>query len=285
MSFFSGVLKFIPDVPKSSTPAPKKPRKPVVRAPRLVRPKSKDPINDHPGTLYDLQDPSVKVGELELPRAGRVILAFGMSKAGKSTAMRSLLKSYSLEDHFVFGLVISKTAGFAANNDWACFPKADVKLPSEELILKHIRDLQEMANAGVDIPPNVIVIDDCTGVLGSSRTISEEFTNFIPNCRHTNTTLIVSTHQYAGAATMFRNNADYVFIYMSNDSDNDKALHKSFGKYLPKPLNKFKNYEDWAPEHMRNHRALLFIADISNPRYYWYLSDNIAKTGWRLYPS
>lgn len=241
------------------------------------------PIKYHPGTFYDLHDPSKKVGEWELSRGGQVFIFYGMSKSGKSTIMRAILYCYSLDQYFVFGFVMSKTAGFT--DDWACFPKKDIHIPDAQVLLEHIRRLQDLFKQGVQVPPNVIVLDDITALLISSREIENEFANFVPNCRHTNTVIIAGLHDYSASATIFRNNADTVGMLQSNDSRNDKGLHQSYGKYLPPPYNRFRAYEDWIPQYMVDHRALLFLAKIKKPEYYWFRSLDIPKTGWKVYPS
>lgn len=262
-------------------PEIKEPDPPRVK-PRRTKPKT-GPIEFHPGTFYDLHDPSKKVGEWELPREAQVFIFYGMSKSGKSTIMRAILYCYSLDQYFVFGLVMSKTAGFT--DDWACFPKKDIHVPNVQLLLGHIRDLQKLFKQGVKVPPNVIVLDDITALLISSKEIENEFANFVPTCRHTNTTLIIGVHDYSATATIFRNNADSVGILQSNDSRNDKGLHQSYGKYLPAPYNHFRAYEDWIPQYMVNHRALLFLAKIKQPEYHWFRSLDIPKTGWKVYSS
>jgi hypothetical protein len=278
------------------------PSKPTVSKPEEIeeekqRPKSirpalpyvyvEDPLKwtkSSVGTITDLH--TGKSSLLYISLRPRCTLYIGISEAGKTTCMRARHRAFAKEKYFKFGLAMSPTAQRSGDLNW--IPKREIKEPDAELLCVHIIRLKALgdyyaANKWGRPPANFLILDDTTKILGSNKTASDLFQNFVTIARHSNTSIDANFHELTGAFPLLRKNSKHVHQYQTTDRREVDSMFNAFCLYLPPHLQSAKAYRAWVAQNILNFQALLFINEGPAPKYYLFKAHEVQKGSFKIY--
>lgn len=186
----------------------------------------------------------------------QVMTFVGACGKGKSFLLRNLIKQFSKQGVFKFGLVFSSTE---FNPDYDFMPKGSVHGNYSEASLKRYMDklknyLEE--NPGSKLPPNFLILEDLLGIL---KTNSSIFSNLISTYRHYNMSIFI-TSQYLvkNVSTLLRELTRTAFIFKTRFKNSQVALFESFGQ-LCESQDEFNQMLDDATKD--KYSCLVYMAD------------------------
>lgn len=188
-----------------------------------------------------------------------VCLLVGKPKSGKSHLIKQILIQGFKSGYWKFGHIFSQTNKF--NEDYNFFPSHRVSKYSKQAFENYIdfveRRSTEYKERGIQVPPNVLVVDDC---IGRVNFWSETWANLIGTRRHYNMSIIiVSQSLYAGgygSSTLLRDSLNYAFVWNCNNKSSIKGYFESFGNRVFDKLDEFKALFSEAVK--EKHRCLAF---------------------------
>jgi hypothetical protein len=152
----------------------------------------------------------------------------------------------------------------------------------------HILSLQAMADdyasRGWGAPPaSLIILDDCSGLMGSERTANPLFRNLVTTYRHLNCYVCLLFHKWSAVINLARENSGRVQLFMTPGLKNIRATYEEWGLFLPSELESYKDYLRWIKENIRDHRCLLVINDGVEPQYWLYKAHKVDKGTFKIY--
>jgi hypothetical protein len=211
----------------------------------------------------------------------------GDSGSGKTTDLLAHLRAYADVGYYKFGICFSPSAH--ASGHMSCLPQSEIHYPDLELLTEHIEGVMALAEhyrieLGKPPPANYIILDDCTNLLGNNKNVNDTLRNFMTTYRHYGSSMYILTHDdTGGAAPIFRKASRAVHAHQVSSQDTIQAMFKSYGLYLPKSLQAFKDYKDWIARNILDHKCLTYIAGGSRPQYRLFKPHKIRANDFRMY--
>src|ERR1700722_12120510 len=164
------------------------------------------------GHVRSLLHPHQRLKRFHVPLCPESWFFVGVTKSGKTVALRSIFKCYASVSYFKHGIAFSMTAQTSGDLDF--LPTKHIHFPDPELLDRHITGIRYLAyyyakKKWGPPPPNFIIFDDCQSLLGG-RSSSELLLNFMGNFRWPNCSVFWLFQRYTGAATMCRDNSQKI---------------------------------------------------------------------------
>lgn len=192
--------------------------------------------------------PENPTDDIEFPLEPSCFIFTGKSRSGKSVCMKSILYGFFKRGYFKQVLIFCPTK---VNRGWEIFSSKEeydkyvVDKYDERILMKFIQSIKDHMAKGNPAIPNLIVWDDCQGVLHSE---SEYFVNFLCTYRHFGCTLMfASQYLNKGISTTLREQVCYGFIFRPQQARAYKALFEAFGGYLY-----IQDTSNWSEEEKMN---------------------------------
>jgi hypothetical protein len=223
------------------------------------------------------------------PRAHYMV---GITGTGKTNTLEEHFYCYSLyvwpsgrRGYFSFGFAMSASAKSSGNLHY--LPANEIHSPDAEKLIAHIEWLwelaEDLANEGRRMPPNYLILDDCTGIIMSHNQCSTTLKNFMTAFGHTNTWVWNLSHKNTANDPLFRENSQRVIQLENPALASLKSMYDSYGLYLPKEIAAYKDYKEWVAKNIRGHTALLYSSEKTKKEYYKYEATNMEGIDFKLY--
>lgn len=209
---------------------------------------------------------------IEFPLHPSMMLFNGKSCSGKSVCMKRIIYDFVKRGYFKKILIFCTTK---SNGSWNIFKHQEeydkyVKDRYDEKVLeKYVQFLKDYFVQHKVALPNLIVFDDCQGVLTKHTPF---FENFLCTFRHLGCTLMFASQYMAqGLSTTMREQAGYAFIWQPAQHRAYLSLSEAFGTYFYKTENEeyipskreadkaFKSLLNEA--HKQDYQCLLYLGD------------------------
>jgi hypothetical protein len=225
--------------------------------------------------------------EIFLPLKPVTYYFVGDSGSGKTTDLLAHLRAYADVGYYKHGICFSPSAH--ASGHMSCLPNSEIHPPDLEHLTEHVEEIMALAEyyktkLGQPPPPNYIILDDCTNLLGNNKNANDILKNFMTTFRHYGTSIYICTHDgTGGAAPIFRKASRIVHAHQISSQDTIHAMYKDYGLYLPKSLQKFNDYKDWIAANILDHKCLMYIAGGSRPQYCLFKPHKVKADSFRMY--
>ena len=148
----------------------------------------------------------------------------GSSSSGKSYLLKSIVSDHLSAKRLKFGIVFTATkhnCGYDWLPDQYVFSNYD-----QEILNRYIAFLVKMKKKGT-IPNSFVILDD---IVMSINQHSKAFAEFLSTYRHYNITLYVTTQSINKCVPLFREQADYAYIFQLHTVAAIKAAYESYGQ-------------------------------------------------------